>query len=240
MVDADFFTLFALNQEERIYICGIMTTNEAPISAFSRLRTTTDGEGITTLVAFMLCPLHCRWCLNPQTLSLDHPHALYTPQTLYEAVRKDELYFLATGGGITFGGGEPLLRADFIREFRAICGEEWKINVETSLNVPSTCLIDVMEVVDSYIIDVKDMNPDIYLRYTSHSNEQVVINLRQLAERGLASRCRIRLPLIPQYNTPSDRFVSRQQLEEMGFSDIDEFTYKTTNLWKEEKKSARC
>ena len=217
-----------------------MNTNEAPISAFSRLRTTTDGEGITTLVAFMLCPLRCQWCLNPQTLSLDHPHALYTPQMLYDAVRKDELYFLATGGGITFGGGEPLLRTDFIRAFREVCGGEWKINVETSLNVPANHVEGVLEVVDSYIIDVKDMNPDIYRRYTGHTNEQVVANLRLLAERGLTERCRIRLPLIPDYNTPEDRTISRRQLEEMGFNDIEEFEYKTHTPWKEEKKSARC
>lgn len=84
------------------------------------------------------------------------------------------------------------------------------------------------------------MNPDIYRRYTGHTNEQVVANLRLLAERGLTERCRIRLPLIPDYNTPEDRTISRRQLEEMGFNDIEEFEYKTHTPWKEEKKSARC
>ena len=40
---------------------------QAPVSAVSRHRIATDGEGVTTLVVFHSCPLRCRWCLNPQT-----------------------------------------------------------------------------------------------------------------------------------------------------------------------------
>ena len=202
-----------------------MNTNEAPISAISRLRTTTDGEGITTLVAFMLCPLHCHWCLNPQTLSLDHPHTLYTPQMLYDAVRKDELYFLATGGGITFGGGEPLLRADFIRAFREVCGGEWKINVETSLNVPTDHVEGVLEVVDNYIIDVKDMNPDIYRRYTDLDNALMMDNLRWLLAKKGPEHIIVRVPSIPEYNTKADTRRSVGLLRDMGVAHIDEFDY---------------
>ena len=37
---------------------------KAPIFAISRLRTDTDGPGITILVTFMDCPLQCKYCLN--------------------------------------------------------------------------------------------------------------------------------------------------------------------------------
>lgn len=109
---------------------------QADIAAVARHRIAIDGDGVNTLVVFMTCPLRCRYCLNPQTLDAGLPHRTLTPDELYEETRKDELYFLATGGGVTFGGGEPLLRPDFIRAFRSLCGDEWKLNLETSLNVP--------------------------------------------------------------------------------------------------------
>ena len=37
----------------------------ASIIGVSRLKMGTDGHGITTLVAFHGCTLHCKYCLNP-------------------------------------------------------------------------------------------------------------------------------------------------------------------------------
>lgn len=107
----------------------------APLIGISRHRLSTDGEGVTTLVAFHGCPLRRKYCLNPQSLHSEGIWKNYDCEQLYEEVRQDELYFLATNGGITFGGGEPCLQSDFIYEFRQLCGQEWQLSVETSLNV---------------------------------------------------------------------------------------------------------
>lgn len=45
-----------------------MEKSLARIIGIARLRLSTDGDGVTTLVAFHGCPLHCRYCLNPQSL----------------------------------------------------------------------------------------------------------------------------------------------------------------------------
>lgn len=198
---------------------------KAKISDTSRLRIGVDGEGVTTLVAFMLCPLACEYCLNPQTLSVTYPHKEYSPAELYEEIRKDELYFLATGGGVTFGGGEPLLNHQFIKEFRSVCGDQWKINLETSLNVPTSFLETIIPVTDEYLIDIKDMNPAIYKSYTGKDNSQVIGNLRTLAGLGLAGKCVIRLPLIPGYNSPEDVARSESEVIALGFDRIDKFEY---------------
>jgi len=200
---------------------------QAEISAISRLRIAVDGDGLTTLVAFMSCPLRCRYCLNPQTLDPDGPQKVYTPEELYTEVRKDELYYLATGGGVTFGGGEPLLRPDFIRAFRSLCGPDWKLNAETSLNVPEENVRAMMPVIDHWFIDIKDMNPDIYRDYTGRDNVRVRDNLRLLADAGLASRCTLRIPHIPGYNEDTDRDKSVKELEAMGFKVFDRFEYNT-------------
>lgn len=197
----------------------------AKVAAISRHRLMIDGEGVTTLVVFHGCPLRCRYCLNPYTLDEERIFPEYSPASLYEAVRIDELYFLATGGGVTFGGGEPCLRPQFIREFREMCGSEWKLNVETSLNVPRANVEQLLPAVNEFIIDIKDFTPEVYAGYTGRDNRQVIANLRMLADAGRCDDCLIRLPLIPGYNSDASRIAARAALEAMGFRRFDMFTY---------------
>lgn len=197
----------------------------APLIAINRHRLTTDGEGVTTLVGFHGCPLHCEYCLNAQCLQADGVWCRLTPGELYSEVEIDDLYFVATGGGICFGGGEPLLRSDFIKAFAEIMNPEWKLTIETSLNVPLENVKAIASLVQMWYVDIKDMNPDIYKAYGCKENKQVVGNLQWLAANGYADKVIIRLPLIPEYNTDEDRQQSQQQLEEMGFTNFDKFNY---------------
>lgn len=197
----------------------------AKIIGIARHRLSTDGDGVTTLVAFHDCPLRCRYCLNPQSLGDGCRFREFSPEELYAEPRTDELYFIATNGGVTFGGGEPCLRPQFIREFRKLCGSAWQLNLETSLNVPSANVEALLPVVNTLIIDIKDMDPDIYRSYTGQSNDLVLDNLRLIADAGRQSDCIVRIPLIPGYNTDTDREASRKALEVLGFDRFDLFTY---------------
>ena len=197
----------------------------APFIAINRHRLTTDGEGVTTLVGFHGCPLHCEYCLNAQCLQADGVWCRLTPGELYSEVEIDDLYFVATGGGICFGGGEPLLRSDFIKAFAEIMNPEWKLTIETSLNVPLENVKAIASLVQMWYVDIKDMNLDIYKAYGCKENKQVVSNLQWLAANGYTDKVIIRLPLIPEYNTDEDRQRSQQQLEEMGFTNFDKFNY---------------
>jgi len=197
----------------------------APLIAINRHRLATDGEGVTTLVAFHGCPLHCQYCLNAQCLQADGGWCRLTPGELYSEVEIDDLYFMATGGGICFGGGEPLLRSDFIKAFAEIMNPEWKLTIETSLNVPLENVKAIASLVQMWYVDIKDMNPDIYKAYGRKENMRVISNLQWLAANGYADKVIIRLPLIPEYNTDDDRQRSQQQLEEMGFTNFDKFNY---------------
>ena len=197
----------------------------AKIIGISRHRLSTDGDGVTTLVAFHSCPLRCRYCLNPQSLGDSDRFKEYTPELIFDEVRIDELYFIATNGGVTFGGGEPALRSDFILRFRELCGPSWRLTLETSLNVPQENIEALLPIVDSWIIDIKDIDADIYRQYTGKDNSRVLSNLRLIAGARLQKDCMIRLPLIPDYNTDADREESRKALTSLGFSKFDLFTY---------------
>lgn len=198
----------------------------APFIGIVRHRLATDGKGVTTLVAFHSCPLRCKYCLNPQCLDPEKVWRNITTSELLDELLLDNLYFLATGGGVTFGGGEPLLRSEFINEFCRIKPAEWKINVETSLNVDHHHLERVLPHVNEFFIDIKDTNPNIYKEYTTRNNAQVLDNLRWLlSHEGMAERIIVRLPHIPQFNTQADVDRSRAILEEMGVKNFDEFDY---------------
>lgn len=87
-----------------------------PFFGVSRLRMGLDGWGVTTLVTFMGCQLSCKYCLNERCHGKVYKDdgvtpckgiLMLTPQQLYDIVKKDNIYFQATGGGVCFGGGEP-------------------------------------------------------------------------------------------------------------------------------------
>ena len=141
-------------------------TPRFPLFALGRHRLGSDGAGVTTLAAARGCPLRCKYCLNPQSLRAETPARMVSPAQLYEMTRVDDLYFQATGGGVTFGGGEPLLYAPFIAAFREICGAAWRLRAETSLNLPEEAARLALSCLDEAIVDIKDANPRIYRAYT--------------------------------------------------------------------------
>ena len=196
-----------------------------PLISINRHRLGMDGEGVTTLVGAYGCPLQCRYCINPEAWSSQGLFQPVTPEQLLEKVKVDHLYFLATGGGIAFGGGESLLHADFIRAFRQICPPDWRLTAETSLNVPPENLEKAMDAIDSYIVDIKDLHPDIYRSYTGWDNARVLQNLEKLKEQIDPQKILIRVPLIPKYNTRRDVQENIRRLRAMGFSRIDAFSY---------------
>ena len=198
--------------------------HSASIFGISRHRLTTDGEGVTTLVAFSGCPLRCKYCLNKVSWDMAKGHD-YTPEMLFEEVKIDQLYFLATHGGVTFGGGEPLLQVEFIKAFRELCGQQWQILAETSLNVPFENVQTINPILDGYIVDIKDMNPEIYQGYTGKDNSVVLANLEWLLKQGDTNRIMVRVPHIPEFNTDEDVAKSIERLKAMGVINIDEFNY---------------
>lgn len=194
-----------------------------PLLRIVRLRMETDGEGVTSLIAGAGCPLSCKWCLNAPILQ--QPPTPVSARELFERVKIDDLYFRATGGGVTFGGGESLLHAPFLKAFREVCGDQWRIYAETSLHVSPTFVHMAAETVDGFIIDIKDMNPEIYRRYTGGDARFVRDNLNYLLDTVGAARLCVRVPLIPSFNTQADCDESERLLRQMGVTRIERFSY---------------
>lgn len=201
----------------------------APVMTMSRHRLSVDGEGVTTLVLLAGCPLCCRWCINDYCHD-NRPYPVRTPEELFELTKIDNLYFQATGGGVTFGGGEPMVYSRFIEAFADCVREKtdnhpWRISIESSLHVSEEHVKRLLSIVSEWIVDVKDADPEIYERYTSCTIDKLMHNLQLLADAGLQEKVMLRLPLIPEYNTAEDVDRSEALLRQMGFTRFDRFNY---------------
>ena len=203
------------------------------IMTVSRLRMGTDGKGVTTLVTFYDCPLKCKYCINDfchgTGFIIDEPPRFaYTSQELVKVLRKDELYYLMSGGGVTFGGGEPLLQSAFIHEVCQLADPKWNMRIETSLNVPWRNVEPLINDIDEWIIDIKDINDDIYYKYTGMSNDQVIDNIFRLADCIEKSRFHIRIPRIPGFNKKKDVDESVKWIKELLEVEPEVFDYMRT------------
>lgn len=199
----------------------------APIMGIDRLRFGSDGDGITSLVGFYGCPLKCRFCLNPQCHRTISDSMYLRPEEVFNRVAIDELYYRASGGGVTFGGGEPLLYSDFIIDILMLGAKKWNVTIETSLNVPFKQIAALLPYTQQIIVDIKDVNSQIYESYTQSKNDIVIENLKQLAHNGYANNVLVRIPLIKGYNTIQDVENSKCFLTNLGYSNFDVFEYKT-------------
>ena len=188
---------------------------KSDIMSISRLRMATDGEGITTLIGFYGCTLNCKYCINNQCHS-DCVRASYSAEELMSVLSKDEPYYLMTGGGVTFGGGEPLLQSEFIVEICELIGDKWAKTIETSLNVPWENVEPLIGHIDYWFIDIKDLRPEVYKKYTGVDNVAVLENLKRLIDVVEPNKICVRIPYIPNFNTRDET--------------MEEFTYLTENI----------
>lgn len=198
-----------------------------PLHVISRIRMATDGNGVTTLVTSVGCPLKCRYCLNPNTWKGKIKYRNVTVDELYDELKIDNLYFLATGGGVTFGGGEPLLHADFFKAFfEKYKSSGWKFNLETSLSVPWEQIEKVADSFDWFLIDSKDMDAKRYHDYTEGDLNLFVSNLKKLVAYVGAEKITVRVPYIEGFNTREQVKENCEALRKLGIKHLDVFDYR--------------
>jgi len=195
------------------------------INGIERLREDTDGFGIRSLVLIGGCPLNCKYCGNAEYKDIFIGSKSFSVSQLGRKLEKDGIYFEQTGGGVTFGGGEPLLQSKFILDF---CNtyNMWNVDIETSLNVDFQNVQRLADCIDVWHIDIKDMNPNIYRSYTGKDNSIVIENLEYLIKKISPERLHIRVPEIPDFNSENDIQKSVETLRKMGFTNIEIFEYK--------------
>lgn len=122
-----------------------------------------------------------------------------TLEQVMEHLLLDRLFYETSGGGITLSGGEPTMQPGFALAILKTCKQE---GLNTALD---TCgLADgfvyeaLLPYVDTFLFDVKHIDPEAHERLTGHRNDKIVHNLRLLSDSG--AEIEVRIPLIPGCN----------------------------------------
>ncbi|MFW6162254.1 MAG: glycyl-radical enzyme activating protein, partial [Planctomycetota bacterium] len=113
-------------------------------------------------------------------------------------------FFRRTGGGVTLTGGEPTMQAEFAFAIAALCGERGiHVAVETCGCSRWERLDRLAGVVDLWLYDLKDADPQRHKRNTGVELQPILDNLARLVVRGADAI--VRVPVIPGCNgSPED------------------------------------
>lgn len=146
------------------------------IETFSTL----DGPGIRTVIFLQGCHLRCQYCQNPDTWDSKAATAReYSFDEIMQLICRSLPYIKASGGGVTFSGGEPFLQYDFIKEVFKEC-KKLKVHtaVDTSLYVSTAKVEELLPYIDLVLADIKQMDPEKSCILTGINNELNLANLR--------------------------------------------------------------
>lgn len=219
--------MFGSPKAERLRKYRKADDNAFPLIGIERLRINSDGPGVRSLIAVHGCPLQCKYCINPASSNGSNSWDVYTPDEVYDAVKGDAIYYRATDGGVTFGGGEPLMYPKFLCAMDKLLPKGLNRWCQTSLNVPLKNLKLCEAVINHFAIDIKSLDPEIYRAYTGEELSQVLENLEWLANKRGKDDITIRMPIIPGYSTAEDQLAAVEYFENKGYKNIHQFTYIT-------------
>lgn len=106
--------------------------------------------------------------------------------------------FAASGGGVTFSGGEPMMQADFLAELADRLRPHIHLAIETSGYASPDAYRDVVSRMDLVFQDLKHPDPVAHRKWTGVDPAPIHANLRWLKDSGKPFVARI--PLIPGVN----------------------------------------
>ena len=129
--------------------------------------------------------------------------ASLTAAEVLAAVDKDRVFYVESGGGVTFSGGEPLMQAAFLRACLEGSRERGHHTVvDTCCHAPTRELLDVAAAVDLFLFDLKLMDDARHRELLGVSNRLILDNARALGKRGAPMW--LRVPLLPGVNDDQD------------------------------------
>ncbi|HAE21316.1 MAG TPA: hypothetical protein DCG47_03200, partial [Spirochaetaceae bacterium] len=106
---------------------------------------------------------------------------------LMAELRADKVFYEASGGGVTFSGGEPLAQAGFLSAVLDACRAEGiKTAIETSSYAKPTIFMNAALKTDLLLLDLKVMDAARHRAYTGRSNFLILENIQSAAREGLA------------------------------------------------------
>ena len=162
-----------------------------------------DGPGVRFVIFLQGCAMRCKFCHNADSWDMQKGEVYSSDDLLKRALRFRSYW--ADKGGITISGGEPLLQMYFLLDFcRKAKAQGVNITIDTSGN-PFTRrepffskFQELLNYVDLFLLDIKEINDETHRDLTGCSNENILDLARYLSEIG--KPVWIRHVLVPEYS----------------------------------------
>ncbi|WP_130805880.1 trans-4-hydroxy-L-proline dehydratase activase [Senegalia massiliensis] len=123
----------------------------------------------------------------------------FSAKELLKEIKKDEIFYEESGGGVTFSGGEPLLQIDFLEEMLRLCKEQdIHTTVDTSGYSDFKNFKRILDYTDLFLYDIKHLDDNMHKKYIGVSNKLIKENLIKLSE--LNANIFARIPIIKGIN----------------------------------------
>lgn len=155
-----------------------------------------DGPGIRFVVFMQGCHLKCKYCQNRDTWDINSGEQ-YTVKQVVEKIMRYKNYIVASNGGVTLSGGEPLLQQDFVI---SLFQELKKQNISTCLDTSGIFTItdkikQIVDLTDIFLLDIKSINDETCKWLTGSSNSLELEFAKYINEKN--KRIWIRQVLVP-------------------------------------------
>lgn len=119
-----------------------------------------------------------------------------TLEEVLQKITRDKTFYLTSGGGVTAGGGEPLMQSEFVEAlFKECQKKDIHTCLDTSGYARSIALEKVLDYTDLVLFDLKLIDPLSHRSVIRKSNRLILQNARIVASRRMPVIFRI--PLIP-------------------------------------------
>jgi len=125
-----------------------------------------DGLGIRSVVFLSGCPLRCLYCHNPDSW-VKTAGEQRTVDDVVNEVQKYTTFHKASGGGVTFTGGEPFMQAKFLIKLLEACKDKGiHTAVDTSGYTSPENARQALRYTDLLMLDIKSINAKTYEKIT--------------------------------------------------------------------------
>jgi pyruvate formate lyase activating enzyme len=120
-------------------------------------------------------------------------------EEVFDSVKRDAIFYQASGGGVTVSGGEVLLQPQFVCGLLENCRRAGiHTCIETSGYGSEPALRQILPYTDLVLYDLKHLDSNKHSRYTGKPNSLILSNAGVVAASGVEFL--FRMPLIPGIN----------------------------------------
>lgn len=122
----------------------------------------------------------------------------YSQKELMKELLKDRIFYEQSGGGVTLSGGEVMAQQEF-SEVVSLASKLHRngiaVNIDTCGYAPYERFREILPYTDTFLYDIKVMDPETHRRVIGTDNKQILDNLKCLSRDG--AKIYLRIPTIP-------------------------------------------